>query len=84
VVGSWVTATPGTWTSANTTAYSWLRCQPSGTACVPIENATSSAYRLTSDDRGSRIRVTVIAQNANGSTSATSAATSAVRARYGH
>jgi parallel beta-helix repeat protein len=84
VVGSWVTATPGTWTSADTTAYSWLRCQPSGTACIPIGDATSSAYRLTSDDRGSRIRVTVIAQNANGSTSATSAATSAVRARYGH
>ncbi len=81
VVGSWLTATPGTWTSAGSNAYSWLRCQPSGTACVPIGSATSSAYRLTADDRGSRIRVTVIAQNANGSTSATSAATSAVRAR---
>ncbi len=81
VVGSLLAATPGTWTSAGSNAYSWLRCQPSGAACVPIGNATSSAYRLTSDDRGSRIRVTVIAQNANGSTSATSAATSTVRAR---
>jgi parallel beta-helix repeat protein len=84
VVGSWLTATPGTWTSASSSAYSWLRCGPSGAACVPIVDATSSTYRLTPGDRGSRIRVTVIAQNANGSTSATSAATSAVRARYGH
>jgi len=81
VVGSWLTATSGTWTSADSTSYSWLRCQASGAACVPILDATGSAYRLTADDRGSRIRVTVIAQNANGSTSATSAATSAVRAR---
>ena len=81
VVGSWLAAAPGTWTSAGSNAYSWLRCQPSGAACVPIGNAAGSAYRLTPDDRGSRIRVTVIAQNANGSTSATSAATSTVRAR---
>ncbi len=81
VVGARLAATPGLWKSASSSAYSWLRCRPSGAACVPIGDATSSTYRLTSDDRGSRIRVTVIAQNPNGSTSATSAAASAVRAR---
>jgi parallel beta-helix repeat protein len=79
VVGSQLTAAPGTWTSASSSAYSWLRCRPSGAACVPVDNAAGSTYRLTSSDRGSRIRVTVIAQNANGSTSATSAATATVR-----
>ena len=84
VVGSWLTAVPGTWTSASSSSYSWLRCRSSGAACVPIADATGSAYRLAPDDRGSRIRVTVIAQNANGSTSATSAPTPVVRARSDH
>ncbi len=83
VVGSSLAAAPGTWTSASSNAYSWLRCRPSGAACVPVGSATSSTYQLKPGDRGSRIRVTVIAQNANGSTSATSAATSTVRARNG-
>ena len=84
VVGSVLAAAPGTWTSASSSAYSWLRCRPSGAACVPVGNATSSSYRLTSADRGTRIRVTVIAQNANGSTSATSTASATVQAPVGH
>ena len=80
VVGSLLVAAPGRGRRRPRRAYSWLRCQPTGAACVPIANATSSTYKLTPDDRGSRIRVTVIAQNANGSTSATSAATAIVRA----
>ena len=57
--------------------------RPSGAACVPIGTAMSSTYKLTTDDRGSRIRVTVIARNANGSTSATSAATAGRPRRSG-
>lgn len=80
VTGRFLVATPGTWTGATSTSYSWLRCQATGTACVPVSNATST-YTLTSDDRGHRIRVTVIGQNSGGSTSATSAATAVVGAK---
>jgi parallel beta-helix repeat protein len=84
VVGSWLASTPGRWTAAGSASYSWLRCGASGAACVPIAGATASGYKLTTADRGSRIRVTVIAQNANGSTSATSAATAPVGAQHTH
>ncbi len=83
-VGSVLFATAGKWSGAGSTSYSWLRCDSSGNGCVPIANAAAAAYKLTSDDRGHRIRVTVIAQNSNGSTSATSAATSIVKADHNH
>jgi hypothetical protein len=71
-VGATLTATPGTWTNSPTSyAYQWK----SGGANV---GSNSSTYVPVTGDIGNTITVTVTATNAQGSTPATSAATSAV------
>jgi parallel beta-helix repeat protein len=81
-VGATIAATPGTWTGADSFSYWWLRCDRYGGNCNPIAGANGTSYRPTPSDRGFRIRVSVIAQNAHASTSATSAATSVVSSHH--
>lgn len=78
-VGSTLTASPGTWTDAAGYTFTWLRCRASGDGCAPIADASQTSYQLTSADKSARIRVTVIAQNAVGSTTAGSAPTDTVK-----
>jgi hypothetical protein len=47
-------------------AYEWLRCDRTGSGCVPIDGAVSSTYRLTHADAGHRLGARVSATNAAG------------------
>ena len=78
--GQELTAGPGTWTgdAPIVFTYAWLRCNPGGNNCVAIPSATLPTYRAQAADVGNTLRVRVTARNASGSTSARSAATSAV------
>ncbi|HXH88434.1 MAG TPA: hypothetical protein VNI55_07515, partial [Gaiellaceae bacterium] len=73
--GSLLTASPGTFSSAGSFEYQWLRCDGSGDGCSDIPGETASTYRVTSDDVGSSFRVRVTANSSTGSSSATSNAT---------
>ena len=66
LVGSVVTAEPGTWTGRQpiTFAYRWLRCNSAGGDCVEIAGATGRTYRVTSADVGRKLRFNVTARNA--------------------
>lgn len=70
VVGSTVTADPGTWTGKAPISFSyrWLRCDSQGGNCASIGGATARTYRLTSADAGHKIRFNVTARNSIGST----------------
>lgn len=59
-----------------TYGYQWKRC--TGETCTEIGGATKSSYTPVVEDWGKTLKVTVTATDANGKTSATSAATSAV------
>ncbi|HEY8107453.1 MAG TPA: hypothetical protein VIC70_02015, partial [Gaiellaceae bacterium] len=73
IVGSTLTADPGTWSDlASTFSYAWLRCDADGDACTTIGGADGATYVLTGDDVGFRIEVTVTAANAGGTGSADS------------
>ncbi len=84
-VGSTVTANPGTWTGSTpiTYQYQWLICGNDGGACRNIPGATSQTYTFAPADLGNTARVTVIAGNADGSSSATSAPTAVIAAASG-
>ncbi|WP_457208190.1 Ig-like domain repeat protein, partial [Nocardioides sp. P5_C9_2] len=72
-VGNTLTATTGTWAPAATKyGYQWLR---SG---APIPNATSSSYRLSVEDAGKSISVTVLASTTGFNEGASSSAAVAV------
>lgn len=78
-VGLTLVATRGTWSGSPTSFhYSWSRCDATGAACLAISGATGKIYTVTTADVGHTLRVTVTARNADGATSATSAATTAV------
>ena len=66
LVGSVVTAEPGTWTGRQpiTFAYRWLRCNSAGGDCLEIAGATGRTYRVTSADVGRKLRFNVTARNA--------------------
>lgn len=61
-------AHPGTWTgSPSSFSYAWERCATDFSAtCTDIEGATSSSYVATTADVGLRLRVRVVATNADG------------------
>ena len=81
VVGSTLTAAPGTWTGTGITfAYAWQRCDAAGANCSPISGATTTSYVAATADVGRTLRVAVTATNASGSNTVTSAATAAVTA----
>jgi hypothetical protein len=78
IVGSTLTADPGTWSDpAATFTYAWLRCDGSG-ACTTIDGANNATYTLRGNDIGFGIAVTVNAANAGGVGSAESAPTAPV------
>lgn len=73
-------ATGATWTGTGTITkvIFWQRCNAVGEACGTIAGATGDAYRLTSADVGSRIRVVETATNEGGTAQAVSAVTAVV------
>jgi hypothetical protein len=75
-----LTASPGTWSGAQsmTFAYQWQRCD--GTSCTSIAGATGASYTVVTADVSSQLRVAVTATNANGFATATSASTATVQA----
>jgi hypothetical protein len=78
-VGETLTAQNGTWTNSPTAfQYQWQRCGTGGGNCANIAGAIEKTYLLTSADAGRRMRVTVLAVNADGAASARSAATAVV------
>jgi len=72
IVGSILTADPGTWSDpAATFSYAWLRCDAGG-GCATIDGASGTTYTLTADDLGSSIGVEVTATGLGGSGTADS------------
>jgi hypothetical protein len=71
-----------TWQTTSDTTYSaaWERCDTSGGSCHPITGATNWQYTATTADVGSTLRAVETATNYDGTTTATSAATSLVTA----
>jgi hypothetical protein len=66
-VGGRLSASHGSWTGPpKGYRYQWLRCNAQGASCVLILHATHSAYRVTQDDAGHRLRIRVTALNAAG------------------
>jgi Ig domain of plant-specific actin-binding protein len=80
-VGQTLTASTGGWTyqSTPTYTYQWLGCDSGGNNCSNLGGATSTnSYVVQNGDSGHRIRVTVTAHNAQGTTAATSGSTDVV------
>jgi len=74
VVGSTLTADPGSWSNnAATFTYAWERCDSSG-SCTAIDGATGRTYDLAAADRGALVRVVVTAQAGDARVSAASSA----------
>lgn len=73
-------ATGATWTGQGTITktFFWQRCNTAGEGCFTIPGATGAAYRLTSADVNSRIRVVETAANAGGASQAVSTVTDVV------
>ena len=80
--GQILTAAPGTWsgTTPITYTYQWLKCDSAGNNCASIPGETTNHRAVDSGDVGHRLRVRVKATNADGSTSATSAASAVIAA----
>ncbi len=67
-----LSASTGTWAGPAVTsyAYQWESCDPTGSACVPIDGATSSTYTPTLGDVNTTLLVVVTATGTGGSASA--------------
>ncbi|MEA2150133.1 MAG: large repetitive protein [Solirubrobacteraceae bacterium] len=80
-VGRTLVAVRGSWTGTGALAYTyqWQNCATDGSACADAAGATSATYDLTAADAATTVRVVVIATNAFGAASATSAATAEVQ-----
>jgi hypothetical protein len=79
IVGSTLTADPGTWTNSPTsTSYQWLQCDRFGAECAPVVGATGKTYGVRFADVYGTLRVTVTAKNASGSTTRRSNASDVV------
>ena len=64
---------PGTWKGTSISyAYAWLRCNTAVTSCTQVSRATTSSYRLSTADAGSRLRLQVTGSNTGGKTMALS------------
>ena len=75
--GGTLSSEPGIWSGAGhlSYAYQWESCNPGGSECAPVEDATESSYLLTGGDLGSTVRVEVTATDPLGGQSALSAHT---------
>jgi streptogramin lyase len=83
--GSVEITTNGTWTNSPTSfTRQWEDCNSLGESCTNIVGATASSYTPVAGDLGHTLRVRVIATNAGGSGTATSAATGVVVAHASH
>ena len=72
--GEELSAEEGSWTNSPTSfSYQWQRCDVDAIACGPVTGATGKTYGVRNSDVGFRLRVEVVAKNANGSGSALSA-----------
>ena len=79
-VGSTLTVANGSWNGSPTGyAYTWSRCDQTGSNCAAIGGATAATYKLVQVDAGATLRATVTATNSAGSTSATSVPTAVVQ-----
>jgi len=79
--GQTLSASPGTWSGPSPSfVFQWERCGAGGAACTPIAGATGASYTAGSADVGAAFVVAVTATNKNGSSIATSDATSVVAA----
>jgi hypothetical protein len=80
-VGETLHTDPGTWvgTQPITLTIRWLRCDAQGNNCVELAGQTDDAYTLRDGDIGRRLRVRINAQNADGSRSRLSAATTVIQ-----
>jgi hypothetical protein len=72
--GATLTGSPGTWSGSTpmTFAFRWQRCNAGGGKCKNIGGATGQTYRLTNQDVGHTIRLSVTASNSDGSANAVS------------
>jgi hypothetical protein len=84
--GQTLSASSGAWSGTQPIriAYQWVRCgsdggAPDGSNCAAIANAKSSAYAVTADDLGRRLRVRVTASNSRGTKTVASNATASVQ-----
>ncbi len=79
--GQTLNASSGTWTG-NPTAYDyrWEDCNAAEVTCTLVSGATQSSYTIAAGDVGYRLRVVVTANNAGGSTAASSAMTAVATA----
>jgi hypothetical protein len=80
--GNTLSANLGAWGGTKPISFSgvWRRCDSSGGNCSDIAgSANQTQYKATSSDVNHRLRVVVVAKNADGTASATSAATAVVR-----
>jgi hypothetical protein len=79
-VGATLRGSPGTWSGGTPFAflYRWDRCRDTSCSASTVV-ARSRSYRLREADRGRRLRFTVIAGNAAGRATASSALTRRVR-----
>jgi hypothetical protein len=80
VVGATLTASSGTWSGSTPMSFSyrWQRCNSSGDKCDNIMGATAQTYKLTNNDAGHTVRVSVTASNSDGSAKAVSSPTAVV------
>ncbi|HME05383.1 MAG TPA: hypothetical protein VKG38_20330 [Solirubrobacteraceae bacterium] len=81
--GDTLSTTEGTWSSCPTSfTYQWERCDAMGAHCAPVGPAvaevTARFYPLTAADFGMRLRVSVTAKNAVGTSAPATSAPSAV------
>ncbi|MGH2831478.1 MAG: hypothetical protein ACRDK2_01780, partial [Solirubrobacteraceae bacterium] len=72
MVNQTLIASTGSWTGSPTYTYRWERCEETNHSCSEITGATGSSYRLSTNDVGSTIFVSVTATNSAGSSSASS------------
>jgi hypothetical protein len=80
-VGEFLTASTGTWTGTGpiSYAYQWQSCNSAGANCANEAGATQQRYTASVLNQGGTVRVQVTATNAEGSASATSAATDVIQ-----
>jgi hypothetical protein len=82
--GSTLTANNGNWANSPTSfSYQWQQCDSTGSNCNPISGANSKSYKVATGDVDHALKVAVTATNADGSSTATSAASDAVSSGKG-